>query len=94
MRKTIYKTLVKTYVTCEERCSLQRVAEMLKRIAARPGNEGAFIHIKDMCFFRYDVEKLIDLVDYTYDNTPSGVTVTLGDFNENYQVDYVPEAEK
>ena len=77
MRKTIYKTLVKTYVTCEERIALDRVITSLETYRVEKECWGYCFIVGGVLFIKKDIEDLRALVDFVRSDEHAPI-VTFG----------------
>ena len=91
MRKTIYKTLVKTYVTCEERCALDRVIHALKVLLNRQALDSQYLYLDGVSISTKDISDLKDLVDFVR-NEETAPIVTFGlSAPDDVNVEYIGE---
>ena len=93
MRKTIYDSYVKTYVTCEERCALARLIHYVNNMKV-DNDYTDFLDLSGRIFVaKSDLQALKDLADFVYDKTPFGVCVSVGIDEKETHVKRVKEAE-
>ena len=64
MRKTIHNTLVKTYVTCEERCALERVIYELETHKGKTDDTSYYFPINGATLSKKDIVDLRALADF------------------------------
>lgn len=94
MRTTKYNMVVKTFVTCEERCAIERIMRILERYAERHKDKNGYVHFCDAFFLCEDIKILSDLADLVYHDPPGEVCCDILSLEDHTHLKYLPEAEK
>ena len=91
MRKTIYKTLVKTYVTCEERCALRRVVVELETLKNRIDPSDLILYVDGVGISMSDIQYMKELANFVHSEKHVPTVIFGFSAPDDVNVEYIGE---